>query len=1110
MMTVFSANANSLKNKMDSLKFNITSLKPHIIVIQETKLKRKSQCSLQGYKCFNTVRGDSGGGLTIACKISLEPAKVYEGDDENEVLVVQVKMMNMDIRIIAGYGAQECAPTVIREKYRTTIEEQIIRSYLAGCEVIVAEDANAKLGPDTIPNDPHITSENGKLLNGMIRRQNLTLVNASYKCEGGPITRSRIVDGRIEESCIDFILLSPKIGELLVNALIDKKRVYALTKYCTTKGNPSVKKSDHYSLIAHFKIKENISIPIRREIFKLRDDNGLCRFKEMTTNNAKLRNLFLEDMNVEDRCNKWYKLISKLMHQCFKKVKITDRPPRRTLDFDIYSAMNDLKLMKDNLDKAHASMQPVLALEIIRQEEIIATLQGNKCRKIIFEDMQKLMRDGCFSFNDAWKLKKKIFPRSNDSPFGLLDKNNNLVADYKGILEIMKDEFVFRLRDRDIKDEYKELRDLKEYLCRLRLHITRRSDFGKWDMKDLKKALARLKTNKCKDPHGHINELYMNMGEDGLRSLLNLLNQIKECIIIPTKLNLSNVSTIYKGKGSMQNVLNLRGIFKLPIIRNLLDRLVCMDEQERINTSMGPFQVGNQTGRNIRDHSLVVHAIINEAQNEKSNIDIQFTDIKQCFDSIWLDEALNDLFDSGVTSRNLNLIYEGNSKTRMCVETQFGQSDRVELRKIVMQGSVTGGAICSNQLSKLCNKMYKEGNVYMYRKQIPVPSLAMVDDLANISVCNTVEGLSCNIKTDSFIQRKKLESQVGEGKCQWVHIGPGNCSSQYMMEGDNITQANEYKYLGDSISNELKILYEKRWEKAQGYSSMCLAMSTETSLGFQIYNIAKLYHMSIFVNGSLLNMETWPHCTKERIESFQRIEQTFFRKILQAHSKTPIEAIYLELGVIPLRYHLIRRRILYLHDIMNRNADELTTMVVEAQKVKSYKGDFYPQVMEDMIELGITNDDLAQGKETLREKLKAKSKECAFKELIEKAKSHTKIREDIYTNLDGAMHYNNSRFTPDVSNLIFRLRTRTFMVKNNFRNNYRNTNTLCPLCEEHNDDQDHLLQCCKILAEYKRKITCKMDDIYSNNESILFTAAQTINDLVEIRNSLLDSADPIA
>ena len=235
----------------------------------------------------------------------------------------------------------------------------------------------------------------------------------------------------------------------------------------------------------------------------------------------------------------------------------------------------------------------------------------------------------------------------------------------------MKQEFRFRLRNRPINPEYTEFRELKEYLCHLRLKISKTAQYSKWTTKQLQAAICKLKNNKCKDPHGHVNELYKHLGDDGIQSLLDMLNNIKEFIMIPSKLNLSNVSTIYKGKGSKQIVTNLRGIFKLPIIRNILDRLICFDEEKQISQNMGQFQVGNQKGRNIRDHTLIVHAVVKEAKEKKSNIDVMFTDIKQCFDSIWLDEATNDLYDSGVTSRNLNLLYEGNRKTRMCVETHY-------------------------------------------------------------------------------------------------------------------------------------------------------------------------------------------------------------------------------------------------------------------------------------------------------------------------------------------------------------------------------------------------------------------------------------------------------
>ena len=597
------------------------------------------------------------------------------------------------------------------------------------------------------------------------------------------------------------------------------------------------------------------------------------------------------------------------------------------------------------------------------------------------------------------------------------------------------------------------------------------------------------------------------MGSDGLLSLLDMLNQIKEEILIPTKLNLSNISTIYKGKGSKQNVVNLRGIFKLPIIRNLLDRLIYFDEQEQISASMGQFQVGNQKGRNIRDHTLIVHAVVNEAQEQKKNIDIQFTDIKQCFDSIWLDEATNDLFNSGVISRNLNLLYQGNSITRMCVETNFGQSERVVLNKVVMQGSVPGGVICSNQVAKLCNKLYSEGEVYMFRDKIPIPALAMVDDIAVIAQCNSIEGINRNIKTDTFIQRKKMQSQVGEGKCQWVHIGTGECKSSYVMDKNNITEAEAYKHLGNYVADGWETLYTKRWEKAQGYSTTCQAMCTEMSLGNQMYSIAKLLHRSIFVNGTLVCMETWPNCTENRIETLERVEQTFFRKILKAHSKTPIEAIYLELGVIPLRFHLMKKRIMYYHDILNREEKEITKQVVLEQKKWCGKGDFYAQVMRDIDSISITNEEMDESKEKVDVVVERKVKIIAFEYLISKAKNHSKVNDKSYENCDGVKQYSDPRFTPDLINILFKFRTRTYLVKNNFRNNYKNTNILCPVCEKHDDTQEHIFRCRTVVEKYEGDISCTAEDTFSNDMDTLYNVAKTLKKLDEIRNELTSNEE---
>ena len=68
---------------------------------------------------------------------------------------------------------------IVRETYRNTVEEQIVRANLAGTSIIIAEDSNAKLGSEWIENDPHSMSENGQLLANMVTRQDLMIVNNS-------------------------------------------------------------------------------------------------------------------------------------------------------------------------------------------------------------------------------------------------------------------------------------------------------------------------------------------------------------------------------------------------------------------------------------------------------------------------------------------------------------------------------------------------------------------------------------------------------------------------------------------------------------------------------------------------------------------------------------------------------------------------------------------------------------------------------------------------------------------------------------------------------------------------------------------------------------------
>ena len=52
------------------------------------------------------------------------------------------------------------------------------------------------------------------------------------------------------------------------------------------------------------------------------------------------------------------------------------------------------------------------------------------------------------------------------------------------------------------------------------------------------------------------------------------------------------------------------------------------------------------------------------------------------------------------------------------------------------------------------------------------------------------------------------------------------------------------------------------------------------------------------------------------------------------HSKTPTEFLYLETGLTPLKDIVASRRIMYLHNVLNRDKEELVKRIYETKSVK--------------------------------------------------------------------------------------------------------------------------------------------------------------------------------
>jgi hypothetical protein len=195
---------------------------------------------------------------------------------------------------------------------------------------------------------------------------------------------------------------------------------------------------------------------------------------------------------------------------------------------------------------------------------------------------------------------------------------------------------------------------------------------------------------------------------------------------------------------------------------------------------------------------------------------------------------------------------------------------------------------------------------------------------------------------------------------------------------------------------------------------------------------------------------------------------------------------------------------MYYFIILQRSDEEITKRVVMCQKESRRKGDFFVQTKENMDYLHICESDMEGSKTQLKETLIKNTKQKAFEYLIEKAKNHSKVNEKLYSDCEGLDHYNDGRFRPDLINILFKFRTRMFLVKNNFRSNYTNNDTLCPVCHDQEDTQEHLFECKKIMDCHNGTKQFQYNDIFSNDCDKLLGIATLLRELVDIRNGILN------
>ena len=197
-------------------------------------------------------------------------------------------------------------------------------------------------------------------------------------------------------------------------------------------------------------------------------------------------------------------------------------------------------------------------------------------------------------------------------------------------------------------------------------------------------------------------------------------------------------------------------------------------------------------------------------------------------------------------------------------------------------------------------------------------------------------GKTCNenLCKDLFVDGWKLEVKEDEetGKC---------CQVETFVGKEKMGLKKEQLYLGDVISDDGK--HDKnvqaRQNRSLGIINQIMQILESVFFGKYYFEVALILRSSLLLSSILLNSEAWVNLTDKNIRTLEQMDEMLLSKIMGCDANTSNIFKYLELGICPVRFEIKKRKILFLHYLLQEDHSSMVYKVLQAtikNPIKNY------------------------------------------------------------------------------------------------------------------------------------------------------------------------------
>ena len=270
---------------------------------------------------------------------------------------------------------------------------------------------------------------------------------------------------------------------------------------------------------------------------------------------------------------------------------------------------------------------------------------------------------------------------------------------------------------------------------------------------------------------------------------------------------------------------------------------------------------------------------------------------------------------------------------------------------------------------------------------------------------------------------------------------------------------------------------------------------THTPAGKYHFELAVIMRNAVLISSILSCSETWYNITEVEYRKLEQTDEILMKKILNCSSQITHEVLYLELGLMPARFIILLRKLMYLqHILKQKSQDTLLYRFFKVQMDNPSKNDRVTGTLQDLEKVNFNMElfEIEQMSEEMFKNIcKQKVKSLAFKYLNNKLKQRQNYSEVKYSNLNMSKYlHEDLGYTVKEKQNLFQCRMNDLDVKANRRWKY--DDITCRSCKDQTkpETQQHVI-CCKSLVDRNMKITYlpSYSELYSEDiEQQMYTS----------------------